>query len=492
MDAQVKFIRLLGVSPETGEEEIRRTFMDVGIGEVIEIKKVFLDAGRLPGVTNGTWTLRVKFFDSDKVIPSYIHRRDEGELWSLNFEGRVFCCWKCGSGTHVGDKCRDQTRTFDEVFSEVDTYEGESLKPTWAAVVRSGQGESEEHKSKVKEIEKKLKEDNIRKDREKEEMENQKKLEEEEIERQKLKVAAERQHAIDRAAFDAKQIFKVDDDEIDSQDDFLMLKVVENVDTVELVNVSQIAVPASDAGMRASLTAVQHVSWLEARAAARQIREPMTITVHPDLEQVFGPGATRLAIGFQEGGASIHCLSVLGEGGTVADGQETQEGTGQVSDSEVDDQSQSEAFVASTPKRRRSRGRVRRRGRNKTGSMSPIKGSGADRKSESGSDWSDVEMNCLALGSSFVTSGSDSMGSDNKKLRLDLEVKELVDFSSESVVQQTGVQGEDKDTGILSGTESDMDTRKEEGSSQDDELSSEVAGDVLLPGSPGGENGGGL
>ena len=135
---------------------------------------------------------------------------------------------------------------------------------------------------------------------------------------------------------------------------------------------------------------------------------------------------------------------------------------------------------------------MRKRGRNKTGSMSPIKGSGADRKSESESDWSDVEMNLLALGSSFVTSGSDSMGSDNKKLRLDEEVKELVEFFSESVVQQTGVQGEDKDTGILSGTESDMDTRKEEGSSQDDELSSEVAGDVLLPGSPGGENVGGL
>ena len=33
-----------------------------------------------------------------------------------------------------------------------------------------------------------------------------------------------------------------------------------------------------------------------------------------------------------------------------------------------------------------------------------------------------------------------------------------------------------------------MDTGKEEGSSQDDEFSSEVAGDVLLPGSPGRED----
>ena len=102
LDAQVKFIRLLGVSPETGEEEIKRTFMDVGIGEVIEIKKGMLDSGRLPGVTIGTWTLRVKILDPDNIIPSYIHRRDEGELWSLNFEGRASAAGSVGVGTTLG------------------------------------------------------------------------------------------------------------------------------------------------------------------------------------------------------------------------------------------------------------------------------------------------------------------------------------------------------------------------------------------------------
>ena len=136
LDAEVKFIRLLGVSPETGEDEIKKTFLDIGIGEVIEIKKGWLDANRLPGVTNGTWALRVKILDQDRVIPSYIHRRDEGELWSLNFEGRIFCCWKCGGSNHIGDKCREQTRTFEEIFnSSVMDFE----KPTWAAVVRSDQ-----------------------------------------------------------------------------------------------------------------------------------------------------------------------------------------------------------------------------------------------------------------------------------------------------------------------------------------------------------------
>ena len=118
LDSQVKFIRLLGVSPETEGDEIVRVFKEVGIGDVIEVKKGFLDSTRLPGVTNGTWSLRVKINDADKAIPSYIHRRDEGELWSLNFEGRVFCCWKCGSPTHIGDKCRSPNKTFEEMFRE--------------------------------------------------------------------------------------------------------------------------------------------------------------------------------------------------------------------------------------------------------------------------------------------------------------------------------------------------------------------------------------
>ena len=132
LDAQVKFIRLMGASPEITEVEIKETFQSLEIGEVIEIKKGVLDTKRLPGVTNGTWVLRVKIVDPEKVIPSYIHRRDEGELWSLNFEGRIFCCWKCGNGDHIGDKCREQSRTFEEVFNGSMSDE-DFVKPTWAA-----------------------------------------------------------------------------------------------------------------------------------------------------------------------------------------------------------------------------------------------------------------------------------------------------------------------------------------------------------------------
>ena len=45
LDAEVKFVRLLGVSPETEAEEIRRVFKEVGIGDIIELRKGLLDSG---------------------------------------------------------------------------------------------------------------------------------------------------------------------------------------------------------------------------------------------------------------------------------------------------------------------------------------------------------------------------------------------------------------------------------------------------------------
>ena len=119
-----------------------------------------------------------KINDPDKSMPSYIHRRDEGELWSLNFEGRAFCCWKSGSPTHIGDKCRDQTRTFEEIFNENDDN---SSKPTWAAVVRSGNSEMELHRKRVRDMELKIRAENQRKDNELKEAEERKRNKEIEL-----------------------------------------------------------------------------------------------------------------------------------------------------------------------------------------------------------------------------------------------------------------------------------------------------------------------
>ena len=116
LDSNVKIIRLLGISPDTTSEEIRNTFAQVGIGEVVDSRKGLLDPKRMPAVTNGTWLIKVRILDPDKPIPPCIIRREEGELWSLNFEGRRFVCWKCGSSDHIGDKCRGPEKTFEEVF----------------------------------------------------------------------------------------------------------------------------------------------------------------------------------------------------------------------------------------------------------------------------------------------------------------------------------------------------------------------------------------
>ena len=78
LDANVKLIRILGISPETTAEDIKETFSQVGIVEVVNMRKGLLDPKRMPGVTNGTWLVRVKIIDPDKPIPPYIIRREEG------------------------------------------------------------------------------------------------------------------------------------------------------------------------------------------------------------------------------------------------------------------------------------------------------------------------------------------------------------------------------------------------------------------------------
>ena len=510
LDAQVKFIRLLGVSPETGEEEIKRTFVDVGIGEVMDIKKGLLDVGRLPGVTNGTWTLRVKIFDPDLIIPSYIHRRDEGELWSLNFEGRVFCCWKCGSGNHIGDKCRDQTRTFDEIFSGVNENEKDFVKPTWAAVVRSGQGDTEEQSNRVREMERKLREDNQRKDRERRDLEEQKMKEDEEAERLRQKSVVERQRVFDEATAKAKKAR--DDEEAGARQVNKLRKVVtvatlhegEGGDLLSLedcsdtdlllaagigghgvgeVHVSQVPDLVSEAGQRARMTVRQHVAWLEQRRVAGLVGELVNFSVHPELERIFGPGATRLAIDFQASTPVEHPISVETESmeGGKLDWSEDFE----ISDSgDLGDQAdKQEQFLASTPKPQRPRGKKRFRRGGKDSSGSNLSG---DSESDSGFKAGDV-VDLLTLGSSFITSGSDDnstmasgvMGNENKKPRLKEYVVEGLDGGQlddpgdkQGVLQ---VQGGDQESVLADG--------KVDESSLEDGLSAGDTRNCLSPGS---------
>ena len=398
LDAQVKFIRLLGVSPETGEDEIKRSFTEAGIGEVIQIKKGLLDDNRLPGVTNGTWELRVKFHDPEKVIPSYIHRRDEGELWSLNFEGRVFCCWKCGSGTHIGDKCRDQARTFDEMFNESDDSSEVFVKPTWAAVVRSGNGDTEEHKRRVQVMEKKLKEENQRKERARVELEEKRRLEELEKDKKRFEKEKDRRKVLEEVAVRAAEAAEAANvaakattaeqprrDLLDGghASDAELLEAVEGGELQVLVHPQ----------LRSMGVAVQHNAWLQSREKKPPEEFPLTVTVHPELQRILGIGATRLAIEY-EGWDGNH--------------------------SGVDDDWGFEDVVqddlTSSPMGQRPRGI--KRGKADGGVASASDEMEVDNV---GSDNEDSDADNMALGSSCITSGteSDEEENDNKKPRLD-------------------------------------------------------------------------
>ena len=196
LDANVKIIRILGVSPETTAEDIKTTFVEVGVGEVVDLRRGYLDPRRLPGVTNGTWLARVKILDPNKHIPPYIIRREEGELWSLNFEGRRFVCWKCGSPDHIGDKCKDQERTFEEVFGD----EGEDVAPlSWAAVVKGDSVLGEDVRSRRDAMAKHIKDSNEVKAQEKKEAEEKRIAELEEIEKKRRENEIARQEALDKA-----------------------------------------------------------------------------------------------------------------------------------------------------------------------------------------------------------------------------------------------------------------------------------------------------
>ena len=225
----------------------------------------------------GTWNVRVKITDHEKVIPSYIHRRDEGELWSLNFEGRMFCCWKCGSGEHIGDKCRQQTKTFDEVFNG-SASDDSFVQPTWAAVVRSGQGLSNDLKQRVADMEAKVKEDNKNK------KQHQRMAQREAVRVEKLSIDAIKEAENNAALFAEQQLAD------------------EQAEDADLAALADIVDPSNvNAEHRGQSTFVSEQTIVKERATMNPSSEDKSDLVaelddrDKDLEYVFGPGAAALA-----------------------------------------------------------------------------------------------------------------------------------------------------------------------------------------------------
>ena len=132
MDKPVERIRVLGVSPETDEEGVR-TILGA-YGEILEARKGFISK-KLPGCTNGVWTVKL-ILEKDKLLPPFLIMKEEGEVWQLA-TGEVSVCWKCGKQGHIGDKCHQDVSALAASLASP----AETLQPSWAHVVsgaRSG------------------------------------------------------------------------------------------------------------------------------------------------------------------------------------------------------------------------------------------------------------------------------------------------------------------------------------------------------------------
>ena len=106
------------------------------------------------------------------------------------FDGRRFVCWKCGSADHIGDKCREHERTFEEVFGENNDDSG-TAPVSWAAIVKGKGGLSPDLTMKRDNYARQIREINEKKAKDKKDAEERKEAAEqrramnEETERQK-------------------------------------------------------------------------------------------------------------------------------------------------------------------------------------------------------------------------------------------------------------------------------------------------------------------
>ena len=127
MDKPVERIRVLGVSPETDEGGVRSILG--AYGEILEARKGFISK-KLPGCTNGIWTVKL-ILEEHKLLPPFLIMKEEGEVWQLA-TGEVSVCWKCGQSGHIGDKCHQDVSVLAASLASAAV----SLQPSWAHVVR--------------------------------------------------------------------------------------------------------------------------------------------------------------------------------------------------------------------------------------------------------------------------------------------------------------------------------------------------------------------
>ena len=129
MDKPVERVRVLGTSPESDEGGIRRVLGQYG--EVLDAQKGYISR-KLPGCTNGIWTVRL-ILRAGISLPPFLIMKDEGEVWQLA-TGETSVCWKCGQGGHIGDKCRQDVNILAQSIASPAVGD----QPSWAHVVKGG------------------------------------------------------------------------------------------------------------------------------------------------------------------------------------------------------------------------------------------------------------------------------------------------------------------------------------------------------------------
>jgi hypothetical protein len=87
-------------------------------------------AARLPGCTNGMWTVKL-LLEAGISFPPFLFMK--GEVWQLE-TGDASACWKCGKAGHIGDKCRQAVNILAESLASPAVGD----QPSWAHVVKEG------------------------------------------------------------------------------------------------------------------------------------------------------------------------------------------------------------------------------------------------------------------------------------------------------------------------------------------------------------------
>ena len=104
-------------------------------GKVLDVNKGLISPKKLPGCTNGIWSVKI-ILEKDQTLPPFLIMKEEGEVWQLAI-GEISVCWKCGAHGHIGDKC------YQDVSALAASLVGPSVsqQPSWAHVVRGARAD---------------------------------------------------------------------------------------------------------------------------------------------------------------------------------------------------------------------------------------------------------------------------------------------------------------------------------------------------------------